>query len=351
MKKKLDKNRLLRLCVIGAGSIFQNFHFPAIEETGLFELVGIVDSNKSVAEKVSRQLKVPVFKSVADITNVDVCFIATPPHIRSQIIIPILEKGMHVVCEKPFTYTSDEGRKIIEVADENNKSVFVTQTRRFFTNIAIIRDLIKGNVIRDLSEITIVEGGLYGWSSVGNDRAEIIPDDSGVLHDTGSHLVDMLLFMLDKYELNINDIKVKKSLMDLPLASNNFKCELNIKLDNSKTVPVKIILSRDQNLLNYVKLSGKDYYIRTRSLFENNIKVITNDKASMLVSSEELPNHMNDVFPYVWNQIGQEINLPGSTSRVDFNAKTVLLTLELIDKLVDSKKVIEFNDYYDGEWN
>lgn len=345
------KNNKLKLCVIGAGSIFQNFHYQAIEETGMFKFVGAVDTNKSNAKKVSEQLKIPVYDSVNNIPDADVCFVATPPHIRSQIIIPALEKGMHVVCEKPFAYTSQEGKKMVEVADKNNRSIYVTQTRRYFSNILMLRNLIEGNLLNDIINITIVEGGLYGWSSVGNERAKAIANDSGVLHDTGSHLVDMLLFILDSYDLDINDIKVKKSLMDFQLASNNFKCELELKFKNQRVVPVKIILSRDQNLQNCVRISSTNSYVRSRSLFENNIKIYTKDKFPIKAESDIFPNNMNDVFSYLWKHIGTEIKFPQKKMQFSFNAKTVLLTLELIDKLIENKKVIEFNDYYYGEWN
>ncbi|MCM3023734.1 Gfo/Idh/MocA family protein [Heyndrickxia ginsengihumi] len=58
--------------------------------------------------------------------GVEVVSIATPNGTHYEICKAALEAGLHVICEKPLFFTSEEGRKIKALAEEKGKIVGVT---------------------------------------------------------------------------------------------------------------------------------------------------------------------------------------------------------------------------------
>lgn len=347
MKKKI------KLCVIGVGKIFEQYHLPAINSNNNFEIVALVDKNKERLDSLGKRLGIAIYFDVKELRHVDAdaCFVATPPNVRTRVIKPIIELGMDVICEKPFTYTAKEAIDLIAFADKRYKRIFVTQTRRYFTNMILLREMIANNLAK-VKKIRIVEGGLYGWKSVGTERAEIIKNDTGVLHDTGSHLIDSLLFIFGTKLSRIDPKKISTCLFDYEYGANNFKAQLEIEVADQQ-IPSTIIMSREQNLLDYIELETETGKIKTRSLYANNVEVHTskNGKISITSNDSTYSVSMDEVFINVWDHIAKEIIHDKKPHNFSFNAKTVLPSIKLIDLFGERKTVKIFNDFYDGEWN
>jgi len=60
--------------------------------------------------------------------------------------------GKHVVIEKPFTPTSQEAKKLIDLANEKKLKLFVYQNRRWDGDFLTIKNLLKNNVLGELYE-------------------------------------------------------------------------------------------------------------------------------------------------------------------------------------------------------
>lgn len=336
----------IKLCVVGAGKIFEKFHLPAINATEMFEIVGVIDKNRARLVEINNSFNLPTFGAIDEIKRADLCFVATPPNVRKQVILPAIAKGMNIVCEKPFTYTSEDAKFLIGEADKQNKKIFVTQTRRLFTNILILKNMFESGYINNIKNVKIIEGGLYGWESVGTERAEIFDKDYGVLNDVGAHILDIITFIFTP-----QNIDVKNSIFDYDLASNNVSTKLRVTTIDNKIIPITVKISRDQNLFNYLEIETDRNVIRTRSLFDKSVKLIGNDNQEFVMQSTSYPKSMEEVFSAIWEQIYNEINNKNNMG-FSLNAKTVLNSIELIEKVAEKKNVIEFDDYYQNEvWN
>jgi predicted dehydrogenase len=82
--------------------------------------------------------------------DVDAIFIATPPHLHSEMAIASLQAGKHVYCEKPIGVNAAQVRELVKVA-RSTKKVFVSgqQLRSFQQLIAAVGKLRQG-VIGDV---------------------------------------------------------------------------------------------------------------------------------------------------------------------------------------------------------
>ena len=76
----------------------------------------------------------PVYASLdalLDAQAVDVAVIATPPETHAALARTCLERGVHVLCEKPFTPTIDEGIELVRLADAKGLRIAVNNEFRF----------------------------------------------------------------------------------------------------------------------------------------------------------------------------------------------------------------------------
>lgn len=61
------------------------------------------------------------YEQVLDDDSIDAVFVMSPDHWHARHVIESLEAGKHVYCEKPLTYTVDEGLEIAEAVERSGK--------------------------------------------------------------------------------------------------------------------------------------------------------------------------------------------------------------------------------------
>lgn len=83
---------------------------------------------------------------VAD-PNVDIIYVATPHSHHFQNTMLALEANKHVLCEKAFTVTASQTRKLVETAKAKNLFLMEAVWTRYFPLSIKIRELIQSGAI------------------------------------------------------------------------------------------------------------------------------------------------------------------------------------------------------------
>jgi predicted dehydrogenase len=128
--------RKVRTAVIGVGYLgrFHAQKYAALPES---QLVAVVDASAENRERVAAETGC---RAVADyreiLGDVDAVSIATPTPLHYPIARDCLERGIHVLVEKPITTTTDEARSLIETAARAGRVLQVGHLERF--NAAIL---------------------------------------------------------------------------------------------------------------------------------------------------------------------------------------------------------------------
>ena len=78
--------------------------------------------------------------------DLDVLAVATPDHLHTPVILAALEKGVHVLTEKPMCLTLHEADQIIELAQSKGLIVAVDMHKRYDPDHLRIRDEIAGKI-------------------------------------------------------------------------------------------------------------------------------------------------------------------------------------------------------------
>jgi predicted dehydrogenase len=126
----------VRTAVIGVGYLGR-FHAQKYADLPDSQLVAVVDAQVSAREKVAAELGCRAVGNFREILGeVDAVSIATPTPLHFPIAQECLERGLHVLVEKPVTETPGEARALIATAARSGRVLQVGHLERF--NAAIV---------------------------------------------------------------------------------------------------------------------------------------------------------------------------------------------------------------------
>ena len=126
--------RSFRVGFVGTGAI-AGVHLDAVTQVPGAELVGVTDRDPARAQGfVARTRGVRVFPDLESLVaaGVDVVHVLTPPHAHAQVALEALERGCHVLVEKPLA-TSDADCARLAAAESRG-------TRRVGVNHSLLAD-------------------------------------------------------------------------------------------------------------------------------------------------------------------------------------------------------------------
>jgi len=133
----------LRTAVIGVGYLGR-FHAQKYAQISDSELVAVVDANAEAARKVAEELGVEAVADVAQILDrVDAVSIAVPTPLHFSIGRAALERGIHVLMEKPIATTVDEARELVAIARSKRCVLQVGHLERFNPAIMAAADRLQ----------------------------------------------------------------------------------------------------------------------------------------------------------------------------------------------------------------
>ncbi|MBA3652191.1 MAG: Gfo/Idh/MocA family oxidoreductase [Chthoniobacterales bacterium] len=123
--------KALRVGVVGVGHIGKN-HARLYAETDSAEFTAIFDSNAEVAAGIAQQYNVRAASSLEEFADlVDAASVATPTNSHFAIAQPLLEKGKHLLVEKPIAEDTAQASRLAEMAVERKLVLQVGHVERF----------------------------------------------------------------------------------------------------------------------------------------------------------------------------------------------------------------------------
>jgi predicted dehydrogenase len=126
----------VRTAVIGVGYLGR-FHAQKYATLPDSQLVAVVDANAEAAGRVAAELGARAVSDYREILGeVDAVSIATPTPLHYAIARECLERGVHVLVEKPITQTLEEARSLVALAATSGRVLQVGHLERF--NAAIL---------------------------------------------------------------------------------------------------------------------------------------------------------------------------------------------------------------------
>lgn len=183
----------IRVGVIGTGTIAKMGHLPHYRDHPNVELVAVADSDVERASAVATEFGA---KNVyADATallnagNVDAVSICTPNASHIELAVASVERGIHVLVEKPMGVELVGAEQLVEAAKRHDAITMVGMTHRFRNEAQVLKRFVGSGDLGDIyyvkTRILRRRGTPAGWFTSKK------LSGGGPLMDIGVHALDL----------------------------------------------------------------------------------------------------------------------------------------------------------------
>jgi len=139
----------IRLGIVGVGKIVRDQHLPSIGKNPAFNLVATASRNASV-DGVEAFTDIESMLEGCDLDAVALCM---PPQYRRAAAQLALEKGKHVLLEKPPGATVSEVEQLADIALNNEVSLYATWHSRHGAAVETAKALLSERTLRSVTLI------------------------------------------------------------------------------------------------------------------------------------------------------------------------------------------------------
>ncbi|MDQ0393091.1 Gfo/Idh/MocA family protein [Labrys monachus] len=205
-----------RIGIIGAGSWAVANHLPVLKRRKDVELVGVARPGREALLRIQAAFGIPdAFETHGELlaaVPMDGVVIASPHHLHAEQAIAALEKGCHVMVEKPMATNVADARRVAATARKQGRHVLVPYGWSFQPYFRAARDMVQSGRIGRIRHVvaqmaTPIEDLMSGGELQGTEKEMFRPESATWTH-TGSggygwgQLVHMLggLFYVSELE-------------------------------------------------------------------------------------------------------------------------------------------------------
>jgi len=190
-------DRAVRIGIIGGGQWGPNHvrNFAALPDA---VVVGLAETSPARRAALARQFRgLTLFadhRSLLD-ESPDAVVIATPTSTHHAIALAALERGIHVLCEKPLALTAAEAQEMAMVASERGVVLAVGHVFLFNAGIRRLKELLEAG-----------ELGRVRYLSARRTNLGPIRSDASCVWDLASHDLAILDYLLDTRPISVSAV-------------------------------------------------------------------------------------------------------------------------------------------------
>ena len=131
-------NRKIRVGVIGVGSLGQH-HARIYSELEQAELVGVCDASADRAAEIAAKFKTRAFTSPDELAaHIEAASVVVPTDLHHAVAGRLMERGLHLLIEKPIAATTAEAESLVATARRHNVILQVGHIERFNPVLAFL---------------------------------------------------------------------------------------------------------------------------------------------------------------------------------------------------------------------
>jgi len=201
--------KMLKTAVIGVGYLGR-FHAQKYAGLADSELIGVVDVDPQQAQTVADELEVPSYTDYHEVLDqVDAVSIVVPTVHHYETAKAFMEKGVHVLLEKPFAATIEEAEELEQLSGDKNLRLQIGHLERFNSVFTEFQQLIDRP--RFIENIRIAPFPKRGT-------------DVDVILDLMIHDIDLVLAVVGEYPESVDGtgVNIVTSTADLANARLRF---------------------------------------------------------------------------------------------------------------------------------
>lgn len=152
--------RTARIGVIGAGWWATSAHLPAIKVHPGAELLAVQSREKAKAERVARdfgaQHACTGVEELLSLPGLDGVIVSTTPNVHFVQAKAALERGLHVLVEKPMTFTAAEARELVDLAAQKHLQLLISCPWHYTAHGLEARRLIQSGALGEIRLVSVL---------------------------------------------------------------------------------------------------------------------------------------------------------------------------------------------------
>jgi len=196
----------LRVGVIGTGAFAQACHIPGLQSHPQTDIIAIASRREEVGRAVADKFGIrnvhTDFRDLCAREDIDAITVATPNIAHAEQVEAAFRFGKHVFCEKPLGVNLTEAKAMAAAAASSGKVHQVSFTFRHNYGIAELRRRVRAGDIGQPFYLRIQydnwEGLSPDWKVGWREKQDLA--GGGLLFDVGSHLFDIVRFVVGDLE-------------------------------------------------------------------------------------------------------------------------------------------------------
>lgn len=189
-----DSERVLGVGLVGLGGAAVGM-IPGFLRNPHYRLVAAADLDRDILARFAADFEgARTYTDIAALAEdpaVDLVYIGTPNNVHAEHARIVLERGKHVLTEKPMAVTLEEGAAMIETADRHGALLGVNVKHSFEPRIRKLREFA---VSGELGRLRMINSWRYvDWLYRPRTTAELSPGwGNGILWRQGPHQIDII---------------------------------------------------------------------------------------------------------------------------------------------------------------
>jgi predicted dehydrogenase len=328
----------IHLGIVGCGAVAEVCHLPASQLSRDARIVALADANLARAESLSKRFDIEYwtddYRQLFGRTEGVV--ISLPNYLHASVASEFLLQNAPVLVEKPLALTVKEAEKLIEISMGIGTLLQPGYMYRFCKGARLVKHAIDEGWLGPLQSFSLESGYVYSWPVASGFSFSSQQAGGGVLIDTGSHMLDLLLWWLGEI--------VNVEYRDDSAGGIEADCWLSLTL-NSSGGPVRgeVSFSRLRQLSDTVRIVGERFTMEYDLRTPDKVRLCPSFRSETDVffvahSDPEKDQPWSAVYAEQLDAFAQAI---ASKSPPLVSAESVLPTVALIERCYEIRKPME----------
>jgi len=185
----------VKFAIIGAGAIAQSYAKAFVLSTSA-RVVAVADPHVDAGRRLAAELSAKRFTSHSTLLaalDFDAALICTPPATHYPIALDLIQRGKHLLCEKPLSIDVLSARHMLNAAREAGVTITMASKFRYVEDVIHARRLMETGLIGEILSLENTFTSHVDMTKRWNSNPAV--SGGGVIIDNGTHSVDIVRFL------------------------------------------------------------------------------------------------------------------------------------------------------------
>lgn len=203
------------VALVGLGNYATGQLGPALKETSLCRLAGVVTGDPEKGQKWSEEYgfdashiySYETFDQIAEDDSIDLIYVVLPNAMHAEYVIRAAQAGKHVMTEKPMAVSVEECDRMIKACNETGVTLSVGYRCHFEPHN---QEMMKVAAEQRLGALKLIDTG-FGFRAMGYDNWRFHHDlaGGGALMDVGIYCIQAACYLTKELPINVSAQEVK----------------------------------------------------------------------------------------------------------------------------------------------